>query len=403
MNPLGLGEHGKPTTIAEGRRYVTYINYRDWSGKGDRVRRSGKTKAESVRRALDAVREILEEGAGFDITKATRFREAYAGWLATFVAQVEAGERSQSSLDLYTGEAERVILPAIGDLRLGELRTPLLDRFVQGVLKDKGPSTAKVCKTVVSNTCGWAVRQGGITYNPMRELTPITAKTKKARALDVEELHKWIDALDASEYACRHDLPQLARFMLATGLRVGEAVGVTWADVDLVKGLVRVERTIIRVKGKGLVAKKVKSETSERPLFLPKWCITMLKERRERRRADDSPVFPSGAGTWRDRNAVQRSIRQVREGTDFEWLTTHTYRKTVATMLDEGGRSARAIADQLGHSRVSMTQDVYLGRKAKNAGNLDALEALNPDALRLGSAVHPPTRREPDSLSFRTN
>lgn len=49
-------------------------------------------------------------------------------------------------------------------------------------------------------------------------------------------------------------------------------------------------------------------------------------------------------------------------------------------MLDEGGRSARAIADQLGHSRVSMTQDVYLGRKAKNAGNLDALEALNPDA-----------------------
>ena len=40
---------------------------------------------------------------------------------------------------------------------------------------------------------------------------------------------------------------------------------------------------------------------------------------------------------------------------------------------------ARAIADQLGHSRVSMTQDVYLVRKAKNAGNLDALEALNPD------------------------
>ena len=60
VNPLGLGEHGKPTTIAEGRRYVTYINYRDWSGKADRVRRSGKTKAESVRRALDAVREVLE-------------------------------------------------------------------------------------------------------------------------------------------------------------------------------------------------------------------------------------------------------------------------------------------------------------------------------------------------------
>lgn len=46
----------------------------------------------------------------------------------------------------------------------------------------------------------------------------------------------------------------------------------------------RVERTIIRVKGKGLVAKKVESETSERPLFLSKWCVTTLKERHERRR-----------------------------------------------------------------------------------------------------------------------
>jgi hypothetical protein len=37
------------------------------------------------------------------------------------------------------------------------------------------------------------------------------------------------------------------------------------------------------------------------------------------------------------------------------------------------------IADQLGHSRVSMTQDVYLGRRAGNATNLAALEAFNPD------------------------
>ena len=42
----------------------------------------------------------------------------------------------------------------------------------------------------------------------------------------------------------------------------------------------------------------------------------------------------------------------------------HTYRKTVATMLDRQGLSARNIADQLGHARISMTQDVYMGRRA---------------------------------------
>lgn len=55
---------------------------------------------------------------------------------------------------------------------------------------------------------------------------------------------------------------------------------------------------------------------------------------------------------------------QVREGSDFDWVQTHTYRKTVATLLDESGASERMIADQLGHSRVSMTQDVHLGRRA---------------------------------------
>ena len=68
-----------------------------------------------------------------------------------------------------------------------------------------------------------------------------------------------------------------------------------------------------------------------------------------------------------------------RGGSQFDWVKTHTYRKTVATLLDQSGASARMIADQLGHSRVSMTQDVYLGRRAGNAANLAALEAYNPD------------------------
>ena len=93
----------------------------------------------------------------------------------------------------------------------------------------------------------------------------------------------------------------------------------------------------------------------------------------------DGPVFTDSHGGWRDRSNVGKSFRQVRSGTEFEWVKTHTYRKTVTTLLDRSGASARMIADQLGHSRVSMTQDVYLGRRASNSGNLAALEASNPD------------------------
>jgi integrase len=74
---------------------------------------------------------------------------------------------------------------------------------------------------------------------------------------------------------------------------------------------------------------------------------------------------------------VGKAFRQVRGGSEFEWVKTHTFRKTVVTLLDQSSASARMIADQLGHSRVSMTQDANLGRRASNAGNLAALEAWN--------------------------
>jgi integrase len=57
-------------------------------------------------------------------------------------------------------------------------------------------------------------------------------------------------------------------------------------------------------------------------------------------------------------------------------VVPHTYRKTVATLLDAGGLSARTIADQLGHSRISMTQDVHMGRRAVDAAAASALDTL---------------------------
>lgn len=71
------------------------------------------------------------------------------------------------------------------------------------------------------------------------------------------------------------------------------------------------------------------------------------------------------------------AFRRVRTGTAYEWVTPHTFRKTVATLLDSKGASARMIADQLGHSRVSMTQDVYMGRRAVSPELAEALESLD--------------------------
>ncbi len=315
-----------------------------------------------------------------EFTLKSTFSEAAEAWLKEFAGSVERGTRSPSTLDEYRYVVIRIVDPGVGSLRLGEVTTPRLDRFVQGVIHDRGYATAKLVRSVLSGICSWLVRRGALTVNPVRDLTPLELdRDRTARALSDAEVRSWLGVLDASEFAQRNDLPELARFMLATGLRLGEAVGVTWADVDLAAGTVVVRRTIIRVKGQGLVAKTTKSRASLRALLLPAWCVELLRARRIRRGGFDGPVFPDSRGGWRDRSNVGKAFRRVREGSGFDWVKTHTYRKTVATLLDDSGSSARMIADQLGHSRVSMTQDVYLGRRAQNPGNLAALNAADPD------------------------
>lgn len=157
--------------------------------------------------------------------------------------------------------------------------------------------------------------------------------------------------------------------------RICGACGVHWEDVDLERQVLHVRRTVLRVRGHGMVAKRPKSRAGERTLRLPLWLVAMLRERRGSA-PDRSPVFPDVLGGYRDRNNIERDFRKVREGTPFEWVVPHTYRKTVATLLDAGGLSARTIADQLGHSRISMTQDVYMGRRAVDQAAASALGTL---------------------------
>ena len=115
------------------------------------------------------------------------------------------------AVDAWTSTATvvaRVIAPGVGSLRLGEVTTPRLDRFVQAVLAERGYATAKLTRSVLSGICGWLVRRGALPVNPVRDLTPLEQdRDRTARALSVEEMRQWLALLDASEFAQRHDLP----------------------------------------------------------------------------------------------------------------------------------------------------------------------------------------------------
>jgi len=359
----------------DGGGWLALQYYRDHVGRSRRGKGSGSTQTAAKRAVTRNVDKALAAGGG-NFKASTRFEVAMQEWLRSVKTLVDRGSRSPTTYDQYERNARVHVLPAIGNLHLSELTTGRLDRFLSDLHDRKGYSTAKISRTVLSGTCGMLARRDALRSNPVRDVGRLEQGTKAApRALAVDEVRAFLDLLDQDPYAVRKDLPDLLRFMLATGVRIGEALAVRWMDLDLTSGVVSINGTVVRVKGVGLVRKGTKRETSERLLRLPDWALVMLEGRHDGQ-SPQAPVFPDSKGGWRDRSNVGRDLRQVRKGTAYAWVKSHTARRTVATLLDGEGMSARVIADQLGHARVSMTQDVYMGRRAVAgaAGHLEALD-----------------------------
>lgn len=427
------------------------------------VEAEGRTQSAAEANLL---RKLRERAAGLHVgglAPTTRFAVAAQLWLKRVQDMVDDGRRSPGTLETYQRQLRRHVLPALGEVRLGEITTPVVDRFLSDIKEKTSVNTARTCRTVVSGVLGLAMRHGALGSNPVRDAEHLESTVKRRpRALDDTERRRWFEMLSADPKAVAADLPDLTLFMLATGARIGEALGVRWEDVDLEAGEVDIGHQVIRVAGGGLVRSRTKSRAGERLLRLPNWAVTMLRRRTEAGIRTGEPVFCNAIGGFRDPANVRRSLRDARapvgsearqelgrvlararrqrrlsrrevadelclprtrvelieqgrvrlnmdqvkalaelyglsrdlrtrltrlakeattasEADAMSWITSHTFRKTTATILDEAGHSARQIADQLGHARPSMTQDVYMGRRSRNPAAAKSLEQAFED------------------------
>jgi integrase len=142
-------------------------------------------------------------------------------------------------------------------------------------------------------------------------------------------------------------------------------LGLRWSDFDEAERTIAVTGKVERIAGKGLIrVDETKTAAGRRTIALPSFAVDALRQRRSLPYLGQHPtiMFPSTAATWRDPNNFGRDWRRVREELGVPDVTTHSFRKTLATLIDESGLSARVGADHLGHSKVSMTQDVYMAR-----------------------------------------
>lgn len=395
--PLPIGAHG---TVAPPRQirpgvFEARCRYRDADGVTRLVKRTGKS-ASAARNALLAALADRRRTAGDGLDGSTRVREVANAWLAQRAAQVDAGDLAPRSLEAYRAAWRLYVAPALGDLRLREATPARCEAWLVELRRRVSASTCSTARSVASGVFGYAVRMDALTTNPVRDLSPIpgaAGRRRTPRAMTALERAAWLAWLD-NNVAHNPDLPKrpelyrnevetiraralgdVTRFMLGTGCRIGEAMAVSWNEVDFDVSQVAIRWHLVRVTGEGMVRQAgAKSEAGDRVLRLPSWCRDMLMQRR----VDNGgayPVFPDVLGGWRDPNLVMRWLRWSRDAAGFDWVTSHVFRQTVITVLDAAGLSTREVADQAGHSRVAQTHS-YMARGVASDAAAEALENM---------------------------
>jgi integrase len=138
---------------------------------------------------------------------------------------------------------------------------------------------------------------------------------------------------------------------------------------------------LLRQRGVGLTRiDETKTAAGRRTVPLPSFAVTVLNDRRERPYVGQQEViFASSSGMLRDPENFNAAWRAVRDELEMPDVTSHSFRKTVATLIDDAGLSARIGADHLGQAKISMTQDRYMSRGRVHTQVADMLDRTVTD------------------------
>jgi integrase len=270
--------------------------------------------------------------------------------------------QSGKTLERYRELAERQIIPHLGNVKLQRLRPEQLEQWHSKLLADGlSARTTGHAHRLLGLVLRRAVENGALTRNVAAIRKPPAVEAKEIEILSLEEVTATLDSLKG------HMLHPIASLALLTGMRRGELLALEWGDIDLGRGVVRVERSLEETRA-GLRVKPPKTKRGRRNIGLSADTVAMLREHRKAQiqlrlaLGQGGPplvVFSTIEGGYLKPNGISRSWRQTCKARKLPRCSFHALRHCHASMLIRAGVDILTISRRLGHSSASMTLDVY--------------------------------------------
>ncbi|MER7055269.1 tyrosine-type recombinase/integrase [Streptomyces sp. NPDC000351] len=380
---------GTITKRSDGRYHAAAYVYRP---DGTRTRKFvyGKTR-EEVADKLTELQEKTRQGI-----PAASSTMAFGDYLTYWLATIAPGRLKPATLNSYEGLTRLYIRPALGKKRLNRLSPADVRRFLtefkgaclcclRGADRERPEekrgccAVGKCCKrlpsartvqyvhAVLRSALQQAMREELIARNVARIVETPTVTPKEVRPLDGAEARILLKTARA------HRLYALWLLLVSTGLRRGEALALTWSDVDLTNRQLRVRRNVQRIR-RELLFGTPKTTRSIRTVSVPLHLVRALTHHREQQERErkvagkkwqpapgqpDGLIFTTQTGRVIDPRSLNRMLTILCRDANVRRVRVHDLRHTCASLLLSRGVDARTIMETLGHSTITMTLDTY--------------------------------------------
>lgn len=358
----------KSYTLKNGEKryqFQIYVGIDPLTGKEQRTTRRGfKTKKEAQ---LSLARLKLEiENGNFKKEQAETFQEIYDIWMEQYPLTVEAStlRKTVSSFEIH-------ILPSLGRYKIDKITVEVCQKAVN-TWASKVKHFVEL-KAYAARIFQFAMKRGYTQNNPMVLVeTPLVRKNvidqdeKLENFYPKEELKEFLSCLQKDG---KYKIYALFRLLAYSGMRMGEAIALTWEDLNFKDNEIRISKSIAR----GLKAKQYVKTTKSghsRTIKMDEGTMAILKEWKKYQQIDylklgfntlqpNQLVFSNTKNTYLQPSTIRKWIIRVQAKYNLNEITTHGLRHTHCSLLFEAGASIKEVQDRLGHADAKITMNIY--------------------------------------------
>lgn len=356
-------------------RFKIYVGIDPLTGKEQRTTRSNfKTKKEAEL-ALARIKLEIDKGT-FRKKQAETFQDIHDLWIKQYEKTVE------ESTFVKTTEIFRIhILPAMSAYKVNKINADVCQKHVDE-WATKLKSYKKV-KSYASAVLNFAMKHGYIQTNPFSLVDMPTSIEKKTTFQQEDEAENFYSREQLIEFLSRLEQESnvksyaLFRLLAFSGMRKGEALALTWNDLNFKANEIRINKALSRGKNSQLYVKSTKTGVA-RTIKMDDKTMAILKDWKKKQKKDylalgfntlqpKQLVFSNERNEYLQPTKTRKWIVYIQEKYDLGTITTHGLRHTHCSLLFEAGASLKEVQDRLGHTDVQTTMNIYthVSMKAK--------------------------------------